>query len=561
MANVGFKLAQYQYLKLKDWLFEAALPLWSSVGTDHRNGGFFEKIDKSVVPIEAPRRTRVVCRQIYSFGAAGAMGWKGDARGAVEHGWTFLKSNCMNADGSVIANVDVLSGRRQTRFDLYDHAFALFGLCSSARALEGNHQEIEMLALKCLDAMYGGWKHPSAGFEEACPPIEPLRSNPHMHVFEAALAWSELARSENKGLWIALANDIGNLCLSRFLSPENGAIREYYYHNWTVSADEVGSPIEPGHQFEWAWLLARWGRLTGRKEALIAARRLVEIGETFGVAEDKGLVINGLNHDLSPHDCAFRLWPQTERIKAWLMMAELAMGPTDRNFAMEKVAKAAEGLIVFLSEIPAGLWRDRLSFDGLTIEEASPASSLYHIVCAIEEMHSFLHPRLPRPALFLDRDGVIIEDTGYVGGHDGIRLIDGIVETIRHFRDKGYYIFVVTNQSGVGRGYYDEDDYNLVRAKITNELKAQNVSVDDERASPYYIKSETPQYLRDGNWRKPNPGMILDIAAEWNVDKKNSLLIGDRPTDLEAASAADLRGVLFTGGNLFEFLKEQRLIP
>lgn len=559
MAKVGFTLAQEQYSRLENWLFEAALPLWRSVGTDG-NGGFFEKISKSLVAIEAPRRTRVVCRQIYSFAAAGAMGWDGDAKGAVEHGWKFLKSNCLNGDGSVVANVDVVSDRRETRFDLYDHAFALFGLCSAARALESDHREIEMLALKCLDAMYSGWKHPIAGFEEACPPIEPLRSNPHMHVFEAALAWCESPWPENKDRWIALANEIGNLCLSKFRSPQNGAIREYYDHAWTVTADELGAPVEPGHQFEWAWLLARWGRLTGRKEALVAARRLVEIGETYGVEEEMGLVINGLNHDLSPHDSAFRLWPQTERIKAWLMMAELAMGPTDRNFAMEKVAKAAEGLMVFLSEIPAGLWRDRLSFDGSTIEDDSPASSLYHIVCAIEEMHSFLRPRAPSPALFLDRDGVIIEDTGYVGSYDGIRLVDGIVDTIRHFRDQGYHIFVVTNQSGVGRGYYDEDDYNLVRAKIVSDLKAQNVSLDDERASPYYLKSKKIEYRRDSEWRKPSPGMILDIAAEWNVDKKNSLLIGDKPTDIEAANAAGLTGVLFNGGNLFEFLKEQKWI-
>ncbi|WP_321379110.1 HAD-IIIA family hydrolase, partial [Rhizobium sp.] len=326
-----------------------------------------------------------------------------------------------------------------------------------------------------------------------------------------------------------------------------------YLHDGCVKCDEQASPVEPGHQFEWAWLLGRWALLTFRKDALAAARRLVEIGETYGVSAANHLVINGLDHDLKPYDRGFRLWPQTERIKAWIMMAELAVGKHDRNNALQKVADASTGLRAFMSDVPAGLWRDRMMPDGTTIEEPAPASSLYHITCAIEEMHRYLaRSEECKPALFLDRDGVIIEDTGYVGDFRKIKLLDHIIETILYYREKVSYVFVVTNQSGIGRRYYDEDDYNLVRAKINALLKQAGVSVDDERACPYYEHSSNPLYRRDHDWRKPNPGMIFDLASEWNVKLDESYLIGDKQTDIEAANAAGVEAILLESQHLFE---------
>lgn len=558
MAQTAFRLAHGEYLTLKKWLFEAALPTWNTVGRDDQNGGFYEKITKSMEHVEAPRRTRVVCRQIYSFAAGDTMGWQGGAKDAVQHGWNFMKRHCFNADHSVTMTLNLANGDCKTDFNLYDHAFALFGLCSAASVLVDERDEIEQKALHCLDAMLKTWKHPVAGFEEAIPSIVPLCSNPHMHLMEAFLAWAERASHEHRQAWLSLANEIGELCLSKFISPETGAIREYYQHDWSVKFDEQASPVEPGHQFEWAWLLGRWGRLTLRKDALVAARRLVEIGETCGVNANR-LVINGLDHDLKPCDVAFRLWPQTERIKAWVMMAELAVGKDDRNHALQKIAEATEGLSAFLSEVPAGLWCDRLSADGTPIDEPAPASSLYHITCAIAEMHRCLDRADEcRPALFLDRDGVIVEDSGYVGDFKTIRLLDGVAEAIRFFRDNGYYVFVVTNQSGIGRNYYDEDDYNLVRAEIARSLALQNSFVDDERACPYYELSKNPRYLRGKDWRKPHSGMIVDLVTEWNVDVQKSCLIGDKESDIEAARAAKVQGYLFEGGSLHEFVKKIR---
>ncbi|MBM7322311.1 HAD-IIIA family hydrolase [Agrobacterium pusense] len=553
MRQPGFESAQNEYLNLKRWLFDSAFPLWSSVGRDDVNGGFFEKISKDGLPIEEARRTRVVCRQIYSFSVAKKMGWAGDAEAVVRHGWEFLKQNCFNPDGSLVTKVDIKSGAVNASFDLYDHAFALFGLSSAATVLE-NSDEISTAALQCLEAMIAGWKHPEAGFQEAAPPAEPLRSNPHMHLFEAFLAWVENQVAKNNNLWFSMLNETGQLCLDKFICGANGAVCEYFDRDWSVMVDMQAAPVEPGHQFEWAWLLTKWGRMVGRKDALLAARRLIEVGEQ-GVSETFKLAQNGLGFELETVEDGYRLWPQTERIKAWLAMAETAVTPEQRDRAFAKVAEAARGLQSFFLANPKGSWIDRFDRYGHPIDDHAPASSLYHIVCAIEEMDRLLQPSTEQtPALFLDRDGVVIEDTGYPNKIENIRLIPGAAETIRIFREKGYKVFVVTNQSGIGRGYYDDLDYILLKEHLSKLLRKDGAIIDDERACPYHINATVEEYRADHYWRKPSPGMIDDLVRRWSVDRTRSLLIGDKDTDLQAASAAGIRGELFTGKNLLDFI-------
>ncbi|MND29640.1 HAD-IIIA family hydrolase [Agrobacterium tumefaciens] len=559
MMQPGFESAQNEYLKLRKWLFDEALPLWSSVGRDDENGGFFEKIDRSGVAVEAPRRTRVVCRQIYSFSAAKKMGWPGDAEGQVQHGWDFLERHCFKPDGSLITTVDARNGATNTSFDLYDHAFALFGLSHAAEILY-DKDVIAERALRCLEAMIAGWKHPVSGFEEAVPAVVPLRSNPHMHLFEAFLAWLENPSIKRPERWLSCLNEIGELCLSAFISTENGSLREYYNHDWSVMENHALAPVEPGHQFEWAWLLIRWGKIAGRKDALIAARKLVEIGER-GVDETSSLAQNGLDFGLNPRDRAFRLWPQTERIKAWLVMAEIAVTPEDRERAYVKVAEAASALQRFFRGVLPGLWVDRFDENLDPVEEHAPASSLYHIVCAVEEMHRLLEPHTESlPALFLDRDGVIIEDTGYPGRVEDVRLIPGAAEVISSFRSRGYRIFVVTNQSGIGRGYYDDLDYIILRAHIGTLLLQKGAYIDDERLCPFHENAIVEKYRGNHYWRKPSPGMIEDIVTRWNVDRSRSILIGDKPSDVAAAVAAGIDGRLFSGPNLMRFVEAEDIL-
>ena len=144
-------------------------------------------------------------------------------------------------------------------------------------------------------------------------------------------------------------------------------------------------------------------------------------------------------------------------------------------------------------------------------------------------------PRRDGPALFLDRDGTLIEDPGYISDPDDVRLIDGVTGALRRFRDAGYALVVVTNQSGIGRGLYGWDDYEAVAARLDDLLAAEGIVLDaDVRLRPCAGGGH-----RCG-WRKPAPGMILAAAERLGLDLGRSLLAGDKRLDIEAAAAAGL---------------------
>jgi len=165
-----------------------------------------------------------------------------------------------------------------------------------------------------------------------------------------------------------------------------------------------------------------------------------------------------------------------------------------------------------------------------------------------------------RPALFLDRDGVLNEDRGYVSRWDDFRWIAGAKATVAAFNKAGWLVFVVTNQSGVGRGYYTEDDMHALHARMSEELAAAGGHIDAFYFAPHHPEAPVEAYRHpDPPDRKPNPGMILRAFSEWPVDRARSILVGDKPSDMEAAARAGLRGLMFPGGDLHQFLQRQAL--
>jgi len=155
-----------------------------------------------------------------------------------------------------------------------------------------------------------------------------------------------------------------------------------------------------------------------------------------------------------------------------------------------------------------------------------------------------------RGALFLDRDGVLNVDHGYVGSVDRLEWIAGAERAVRIANERDLYVFVVTNQAGIARGYYGEADVRALHDHMQAHLNALGAHIDEFRYSPFHVDGVVTEFARESECRKPRPGMILDLIARWNVDPARSLLVGDKDSDLAAAEAAGIRAVKFTGGAL-----------
>jgi len=159
----------------------------------------------------------------------------------------------------------------------------------------------------------------------------------------------------------------------------------------------------------------------------------------------------------------------------------------------------------------------------------------------------------PRPALFLDRDGVINVDHNFVYRVEDFEWIEGARETIARFNAMDWLVFVVTNQSGIARGYYTEEQMQTLHDWITVELAAAGARVDRIYHCPFHEEGTIARYTRDSYDRKPKPGMLIRAMTDFPVIKERSFLIGDKQADLDAAKAAGMRGFLFSGGNLSSF--------
>jgi len=159
-----------------------------------------------------------------------------------------------------------------------------------------------------------------------------------------------------------------------------------------------------------------------------------------------------------------------------------------------------------------------------------------------------------RPAAFLDRDGVLNRDTGYAHRPDQIEWVDGAMEAVALLKARGYLVFVVTNQSGIARGNYSVADVETLHQWMDACLRDRGGAIDDFRISPYHPDLDDGRFAGLADWRKPKPGMLLDLLTHWDVDLSRSFMIGDRTTDMEAAEATGLPGHLFKGGDLLEFV-------
>src|SRR5665213_1454372 len=310
--------ARQMHGRLVSWLIDEAYPVWATAGFDAVHRAFNERLlPDGAVPNEA-RRARVQTRQVYAYSRAAALGWRGDARTLVEAGLTFFIRHYRRHDGLFHTLVAADGKVADDRAVLYDQAFALLALASAQEVLGAAPDLIE-LGVQLRTRLREQMRRVGGGFDSGIPDRTPLLSNPHMHLLEAALAWKAVSTDP---AWDALAEEICGIAVKHFIDPRTGALAEIFDEHWQPLPDSApGQAIEPGHQFEWAWLLLCQDPTSGSATRK-AAERLFDIGENHGVKG--GVAINALSADLRVKDPAARLWPQTERLKAAARLGALS---------------------------------------------------------------------------------------------------------------------------------------------------------------------------------------------------------------------------------------------
>jgi mannose-1-phosphate guanylyltransferase/mannose-6-phosphate isomerase len=351
------------------WLAEAALPLWASAGVDSGRGLFQEALSIAGAPVEAPRRARAQARQVYVFASAATAGYGARWLDVAQTGYGRFVEVYRRPDGLFLRRAAADGTPLEEEADVYDQAFALLAM-AALQAADPGAGDFAGDAARTLAGLQAR-RAPAGGFRETG--AHPFQANCHMHLFESALAWEAAGEAVGGSDWAALSDEIAGLAMGKFIDPATGALREFFDAEWRALEGE-GGLVEPGHQFEWAWLLERWGGARGDAAALSAAKRLFENG-LRGVDAGRQVAVNALWDDFSVRDGSARLWPQTEHLKAAVVLGTEA-----------QAVRAAEGLAQYLDTPTRGAWRDKLQPDGRFVDEPAPATSFYHLTVAVLEL-------------------------------------------------------------------------------------------------------------------------------------------------------------------------------
>ena len=378
-AAVAHRQLQTRAAMAHDWLTRIALPHWWIHGFDRDAGLFHEKLYLNGTPVAGlPRRTRVQARQTFVYATAMRVDPAGPWAEATRAGVSALLTRSIHSRGGTVFLLDPQGEALDTRRDLYDLAFVVFALAHAAAALS-EKDELIGAATELIHWLETNWTHPNGGFREGeIMPSPPRRQNPHMHLFEALLA---LYAATGDAAFLVRANRIATLLATRLFNPDAGALPEYFDDAWHPALGEEGEIVEPGHLFEWSWLLHQLALAGGDDHRSIAERLRVH-AEAYGVDPATGVTLDEVYLNGLPRIRTSRLWPQTERMKANLARYEQTRDPD----AAAAVSSAFDMLQTYLQTPAPGLWRDRRLPDGAFVDEPAPASSFYHIVLAYAEL-------------------------------------------------------------------------------------------------------------------------------------------------------------------------------
>jgi mannose/cellobiose epimerase-like protein (N-acyl-D-glucosamine 2-epimerase family) len=360
------------------WLCQQALPLWRDTGFDPQSNSFIEQLGlDGSAQRDVPRRVMVQARQIHVYATAGHNGW--DANGtelAVRAGEAMI-SYYAQSDGSDgwAFSCSQAGAVVDQRRDLYAHAFVLLALADLIQATsQRRYIELAQRTLAFLDREMA---HPAGGFVEQWPNAQlPRRQNPHMHLLEAFLAL------QATGLCGDLTPQIASIVFlfSNHFFSEDGILSEYFDSQW--APQNIGKVFEPGHHFEWAWLLNQFSTAT-RANMEPQINRLLKGGRR-GV-DSKGRIVDQMNPK-APQIASCRLWGAMEATRA-LTLAHEHSGSQIGSTEVLQVAWET-----FIAPAYPGGWIDQVDTLGHKIVNHIPASSLYHIVTAIDVIRRLKQP-------------------------------------------------------------------------------------------------------------------------------------------------------------------------
>jgi mannose/cellobiose epimerase-like protein (N-acyl-D-glucosamine 2-epimerase family) len=364
----------------KNWMTAAALPVWATDGFDMKSGRFHERLSLQKKPMNLAHRSMVQARQIYVYASASELGWFADGQLLAERAMYSLKRDFLSEDAktasfafSIRVDGAVVSEVR----DSYSHAFILFALAALYR-VSGDAALLRLAAKTNAYIKTAFHDALHEGLFDAWPvTTRDKRQNPLMHLLEAYLALERAA----PGLgYLEDAAGVIALFKSRLFSGQYGVVLEYFAEDWSAHSDSGKKGVfEPGHHFEWVWLLHEYEALSG--EHLAEWRdRLMDVAVRSGIAAN-GLIFDEVGVDMLPVRESHRLWPHTEAIKA--AAALNARGNSSHvNFA-DEMARLL--LTHFLSGAFDGGWIDQSGRNGNPLVDYVPASSLYHLFFAASE--------------------------------------------------------------------------------------------------------------------------------------------------------------------------------
>lgn len=363
-------MSHIPFAQVREWTFGAALPFWAQHGVDREHGGFLEEITLDGAPTSCSfKRVRVICRQTYAFSHAAILGWSEGER-LSRLGYEYLIEKARLPDGGWARRLSRSGDVIDARPDLYDIAFVLFALAWRYR-LTGE-PEVLRHANATLDILHERMRA-KEGFFAILPDDGVRLQNPHMHLFEACLAAFEATQQER---CLDQADELLGLFRRRLF--DGRTLGERFTPDWRRTGEQV---LEPGHHFEWVWILARYQQLKGA-DLVEEAQALAEFAERFGVDPSSQAVYDGVSPEGAPLRTSSRTWTNTERLKAWLALFEL----TGRDPRTEVSGTLRLLFDRYFAPAPRGSWVDQFDEQGRPLVSETPSSILYHILLAFAEL-------------------------------------------------------------------------------------------------------------------------------------------------------------------------------